>query len=209
MSKRHLGAIHPEVFHASTLVFSIALSLLVVACGTTPPIQPSAEDRTENSALRDSGLRNEVVYTNLQVTQGQDIWDDFVTECNSGEESSVRISFHTDATKMAYPLEFRGEINASDSALVSDYYADISFDGTHYNYSYTARGEICVEEYKYMARFSVETLSKGAAYNEYVVYVLLNDKTVTWDQIVFSHASSQYPMMIDHRLVYVNMVLSQ
>jgi hypothetical protein len=197
------------IFYASTATFSVALSLLVFGCGSVPPAPPNAEDRAESPALVDPSPTNDVVYTNMQVTQGQDIWDEFVGKCDSGQECSIRIVFHTDTKELAYPPEFRGEINFPNSSSVSEYYADIHFDGAKYSYSYATGGTICTEEYRFMCRFSGKPSNQSAGYDEYAVYVLLNDNAVTWDQIVFSHASSQYPTRIQHRLVYVNLGRSQ
>lgn len=58
------------------------------------------------------------------------------------------------------------------------------------------------DTYKYLLHFTGDAPSEAARYTQYDNYVLVNDPTVTWDEIFLSICSSQFGDFIPHHVIY-------
>lgn len=101
-----------------------------------------------------------------------------------------------DATRHHIPASVRC-MNISESS--SDIY-DIEFDGGEYHYRTMRNGELWDISYRYLLFFSGDA-PENADYDAFEYFVLVNDSSVTWEQIQRSYISSQSADEVDHRIV--------
>jgi hypothetical protein len=144
-----------------------------------------------------------VVYENGSITSGQEIWEKFVEGCEAGKRTSVRLGFY-------YTLENDERISNELYEQEKDNYPvlfiqDLSYDG--HKYTLLERDDedhsiIHSVQYRFLKRYSGEPSFTDAVFSSYVYYVLLNDDSVTWEQIMYSMVSSSSFDWIDYRTVY-------
>lgn len=151
-------------------------------------------------SIDDAIADNYVVFDDLDIVAGQSVWDDFLEKTQNGESSMVRLAFnYTLGDPDRYSPELF-ELIKDDYPLL--YVQDLSFDGEKYTLFYTENDKVYSFEYEYLKRFEGEPQSNTAMYSEYVVYALVNDDTVTWEEIEKGKLSSQFGAYIDHQIVY-------
>ena len=75
---------------------------------------------------------------------------------------------------------------------------DLNYDGRVYTITWLENGQRQTREYLYLQCFFGEAENESAEYDAYEHYVLVNDRTATWQQLWQSLASSQYGAAIDH-----------
>ena len=186
------------------ILFSVVLVLCAAGCDATPAV-PTGDDAdpgqgTDNHTLDDTTLQGRVLYKDMDIFDGQDLWDEFVSKSTSGEPCTVGLAFY-----LSPPDESRYSPEAYNEAL-KDYQAyrlaEIHFDGATYHYTYTEGRNEYRRAYKYLIRYSGKPANRTAPFSEYVYYVLLNDNTLTWEQIEARMVSAQSDVGIDHRVVY-------
>lgn len=155
----------------------------------------------ENYSLEDAKNDGLVVYEDFDITAGQSIWDSFIKKTKNGEPCTVRLMFY-------YTLDGQGITPAHEQyEEIKDnypvfYIQDLIFDGKVYTLYSVEEDEEYTFKYKYLKWFREEPVSDGATYSEHIRYVLVNDDTVTWDQIWKGMISSQSGAWIDHKTVY-------
>ncbi len=141
-----------------------------------------------------------VVYEDGSITDGQQAWDAFVAATNSAKAASVRLAFYyTLGDPSHYAKEYYEEIKDKYPVLSLQ---DLRFDGKKYTIQSMEDGKLDTKEYKYLLRYEGKPGSSDAIFSHYVYYVLVQDDTVTWDQIEHGMISSQSGDWIDHRTVY-------
>ena len=57
-----------------------------------------------------------------------------------------------------------------------------------------------------MVKYTGEPSSASAVFSDYTYYVLVNDDTVTWEQIEHGMFSSRFGDWIDHQTVYRELI---
>ena len=75
---------------------------------------------------------------------------------------------------------------------------DLSYDGSVYTVSWLEDGQRKSEQFLYLKHFTGELKREDKPYGSYERYVLLNDDTVTWDDIMAQLVSSQFPLEGDN-----------
>lgn len=75
---------------------------------------------------------------------------------------------------------------------------DLTFDGNQYILEWIEDGQRQSRTYRYLKHFTGEKERENMAYDAYEHYVLVNDNTVTWQQIYDGLVSSQFGANIDH-----------
>ena len=113
-----------------------------------------------------------VVLANGSAVHGNEIWEEFLENTQRGRADAVTIA-----------------------SVFDDYflYQELSFDGDLYTITWSEGGTAYEKSYKYLMAYPSETLMQ---------YVLVNDRTVTWEQIWEGLVSSQLGAYIDHHTVY-------
>lgn len=145
-----------------------------------------------------------VVFENGDITYGQNVWDDFITETDNGKSATVRLGFYyTLGNPSQYSEEHYEEIKDAYPVL---YIKDLIFDGKKYVIEGIEDGKLISKEYKYLVKYEGRPNSSSANFSKYTFYVLVDDNTVTWDDIEHRMLSSQSGDWIDHFVVYSDLV---
>ncbi|WP_227020511.1 hypothetical protein [Sinanaerobacter chloroacetimidivorans] len=79
---------------------------------------------------------------------------------------------------------------------------ELSYDGEKYTLLQTEDGKEYVDAYNYLVKYTGEPRGNSATFSEYTYYVLVNDSSLTWQDIENGMLSSQSGAWIDHRTVY-------
>ena len=84
------------------------------------------------------------------------------------------------------------------------YLLDLSFDGKGYTLKWNEGNKEYIRTYKYLIHYTDEASTTQATVDTYSRYVLVNDKNVTWEEILKGAFSSQFGDYIEHNSVYVD-----
>jgi hypothetical protein len=121
----------------------------------------------------------------------------------AGQKISIRLA---DYYELGDPSRYAADYYES----VKDEYpklflADLTYDGEKYTVRSIEDGKEYVRTYQYLMRYEGEPESKTASYDSYLRYVLTNDNTVTWEDLLWGLASSRFGDYIPHYSVYTNL----
>ena len=154
------------------------------------------DDYTLEQATQD-GL---VTFVDFNIHSNAEVWNEFLLSTQKGTPATLQIMLyinigdperyaldHYEAIKADYPLK---------------YYYDIRYDGTGYDVVSYNDGERVEKHYQYLRHFTGPAISETATYDYYEDYILTNNATATWEEIILSAASSQAGAYIDHFTVY-------
>lgn len=173
---------------------SMLLVVILVFTSCSGPVQMditydiALTDLPEDYSVEQAKKDSCVVYENLSITSGQEIWNRFCEVVDSGGTGTVRLGFY-------YELE------DADPVL---FIKDLTYDGTNYIIRWFEDGEEIIRTYKYMRQSEGKVPGTNASYDGYSVYFLTNETDVTWEDIQAGMLSSQAGAYIDHSLVYQN-----
>lgn len=176
----------------------------------------NANQLSENCSLDDVKSSKYVVFEDNDITYGQSTWDEFITAIDNGKSATVRLAYYfTLGESSQYSKELYEEIKDDYPVL---FIRELNYDGEKYSIKVVIDDQISLKEYKYLVKLEGETsgkttnifkttnTSKTTNISKYTYYVLVNDDTVTWDDIVHGMASSQSDDYIDHYKVYSDLV---
>jgi len=179
--------------------FLILIICILTACENTSGILPY-DQLSKDYTLEDAKDDGCVVYEDLDITSGKAVWDKFIEDTENGKNSTVRIAFYyTLGDPSHYSKEYYEEIKDDYPIL---YIMDLSYDGEKFTLLRTEEGKDYTDEYRYLVKYTGKPRSDSAAYSGYTYYVLVNDNTLTWEEIENGMVSSQSGAWIDHYLVY-------
>lgn len=143
-----------------------------------------------------------VVFDNSDICAGQDIWDDFLAKTEAGESVSVNLAYYyTLDDPSRYEKEYYEEIK-DDYPVI--YRQALCYDGENYILKGIDNGHVYEEHWKYLVRYEGKPSSATALFKKYVYYVLVNDNTVTWEELEWGMFSSQLGDYIAHNRVYTD-----
>ena len=145
-----------------------------------------------------------VIYEDDDITYGQEIWDSFVEATSAKNEAAVRLGFY-------YTLDDPSRYDPDYYKLIKDSYPllfiqDLEYDGTTYTIREFEDGNEITRTYQYLMKYEGDAESPHASYDSYVRYVLTNDNTLTWKDIIAGMISSQWGAYVDHYVVYVDLM---
>lgn len=115
-----------------------------------------------------------------EVSENLSVLKDFIETTSRGEPAFIRIVNWYYGEESHYTAE------------------DLTFDGSQYILEWIEDGRRQSRSYRYLKHFSGEKERENIAYDAYEHYVLVNDNSVSWQQIWESLISSQYGASIDH-----------
>ena len=143
-----------------------------------------------------------VVFEDLHLTSGDEVWQQFLKKTEKGERAKVRLAnyYTLDAQNMSE--EYYAEVKDEYPVL---YIQDLSFDGENYHLYYTEGEQIYKYEYPYLVKYTGKPNSSTAVYREYVRYYLVKDKSITYEQIQISLLTSYTGNQIDCAAVYTDL----
>lgn len=115
-----------------------------------------------------------------EVSENLTVLKDFVETTSRGEPAFIRIVNWYYGEESHYTAE------------------DLTFDGSQYILEWIEDSRRQSRSYRYLKHFSGEKERENMAYDAYEHYVLVNDNSVSWQQIWESLISSQFGAAIDH-----------
>ena len=156
----------------------------------------SAED-----ALKEARNANVPVIENLQCTSGYETWRTFSTRVSRGEDASVIVvHYYTLDEDSVDPKLYEEEKDLYPQLFVSV----IQYDGSEFTVTTRLSSEEKAESretFGYLAHYTGK-MPAGALYSEYDYYVLVDDDSVTWEDIEHGITSSLSGDWIRHSVVF-------
>ncbi len=187
---------------------ALACALLLAGCGQKraeplPPLEELPADYSLERA-REDGC---VVHEDGDIASGQEAWENFLTAASSGEAASVRlVNYYTLDDPSRYDPDYYESIK-DDYPLL--FVSDLSFDGKTYTVSGLEDGERWTQTYSHLKRFEDQAETHSAVYDSYIRYVLVDDDTVTWRQLMHGALSSQFGDYIPFHSVYTDYIYNE
>ncbi|WP_066714572.1 hypothetical protein [Clostridium sp. Marseille-P299] len=186
------------------LVMFFAFILILTACSKNTE-RVSLDAIPDDYSLEDAKSDGCVVYEDGDITYGQSFWDDFIRATEKGKSATIRLAFYyTLGNPSTYSKEYYEQIKDDYPML---YIKDLSYDGEKYKIEGFEDGQMITNEYKYMMKYEGQPNNASALFSDYTYYVLVNDNSVTWDDIEHGMFSSQFGDAIDHYVVYKDLIL--
>ncbi len=192
------------------IYYSFALMLLILflsGCGKapTPDEWDDLKEAADNYSLEDAKRNGYVVIADGDVAFGEDIWQNFFNLSAKKRPCKIRVvHYYTDPShddpayyesfKDDYPEMYISELVFNGETFIVRHYEGEKYYGT---------------EYKYLMKYEGEAESREATYTSYVRYVLVNDDTVTWDEIMHGMISAIADDYIPHKTIYTDLVLKE
>jgi hypothetical protein len=181
------------------IIILLALIFLLTGCKENAATV-TLDQLPSDYDLEDAKSDNCVVYEDSDITYGQTLWDDFITATDKGISATVRLAFYfTLGDPSSYTKECYEEIKDDYPVL---YIQDLSFDGKKYVIESIEDGQLISKEFKYMKKYEGQPRSATAIFSDYTYYVLVNDNTVTWEDIWDGMISSKSSFGSVHNLVH-------
>lgn len=185
------------------LLLFVLMTILLTACAKTEESLPYNQ-LPDDYSLENAKSDDCVVFENLDITAGQSVWEKFITSTTNGKPSTVRLAFYYTLNNPShYSAEYYEEIKDDYPAL---YIMDLSYDSNKYMLYYKADEQEYTKEFSYLVKYTGKPRSSSAVFSEYVYYVLVNDNSVTWEDIEDGMFSSQSDAWIDHYKVYSDLI---
>ena len=186
-----------------TMFLIIFFTLVMTACSKKTS-REALMNIPDDYSLEDAKSDDCVVYEDGDITYGKSFWDDFVTATEKRKSTTVRLAFYyTLGNPSSYSKEYYKAIK-DDYPVI--YIKDLSYDGEKYKIEGIEDGQMITKEYKYMVKYEGQPDSASALVSDYIYYVLVNDNSVTWDDIQKGMFSSKFGDGIDHYMVYEELV---
>lgn len=187
-----------SIFKPALAVLLSAFLFCASSCEKSGDVM-TLKDIPENYSLEQAKADGCVVHENSSVTSGKEIFEVFYKMASSGKNAKVRLAFYyTLDDPSNYDSDYYESIKDDYPAL---YIQDLSFDGEKYTLCRYEDGNEFVESYDYLMKYNEPAMSPYAVYDSLEVYVLINDNTVTYQDIMKSMLSSLYEDHIEHDTV--------
>lgn len=159
----------------------------------------TAEKVPEDYTLEDALAEDLVIIADGDVMNGQEKWEAFVETTSKGEPASIKVvHYFTLGDKSLYDEAFYESIKDEYPQLFVFY---LGYNGEKYTVAHYEGDQLYMKSYKYLMRYEGEPVP-SATFSRYVRYVLIDDNTVTWDDIWRGLLSSQSNAAIDHTCIY-------
>lgn len=188
-----------------TILFVILMLGLCVSCKKESVREVSLFDTvcTADEALRVSKNGSAVVFEGMKCTAGDDIWDEFYQKVSRGKPATVLCAHY-------YVLDKENVSNAlyeTEKHLYPKlFFYRVEYDGEVFTVTTresTEKESDYQEDFKYLMHYTGDA-SAQASFSSYECYVLVDDQTVTWDEIMAGMVSSQSDAGVKHCAVYQN-----
>ena len=165
----------------------------------TPVKHTHFTDIPSDYSLEDAKADSVVVYENGDITSGQEVWDAFLAKTENGQQCSVRLGWYYTLPDHLSPELYERE---KDKYPVL-YIQDLRYNGMYYTLYSIEDGEEYSFNYKFMMQMEEDAPPLNPSIGCALRYVLVNDESVTWEQIFRGMVSSNFTDWIDHKRVYV------
>lgn len=181
----------------------LVFMLMIGGCGQSSDMIP-LEELPADYSLEQAKADGCVTHENADVTQGREVFENFYNTAKSGKAAAVRLAFYY---TLGDPSRYAPELYES---IKDDYpklfVQDLSFDGKEYTIRWYEDGEEIIWTFSFLMKYEGQAESSDALYKSYVRYVLTNDDTVTWKELMYGMISSQSGDYIAHKIVYTDLI---
>lgn len=152
-----------------------------------------------------------VIMENGSVVAGKDKWSDFYEKTLSGSSAAVRLAYVYTSDKSdgssgvyetaedEYPNIFVSELVYDGSGFVI---GPLHYDGSGFVSSYVSGYDNPVTGWKYLMHYTGTPRSQTALFTEYDRYVLVNDDSVSWEDLEMGMVSSRFGDIIPFTEVF-------
>lgn len=184
------------------IISLLFLALSLSSCAVIKTEYAALEDLSEAYTFEDAEEDGCVGFHNGDIAFGQERWLEFANAVPE-QKATVRLAnYYELGDPSRYGEEYYESVKDEYPKL---FVQDLSYDGEAYTLTWYEDGEKLVRRYKYMLRFEGDAPTEHATYERYVHYVLVNDDTVTWEQLQWGILSSQMGDYISHTVVYTDL----
>lgn len=145
--------------------------------------------------------KGKIVVEDGNVSTGADRWDRFYSSTQDGESYFVEIAHYLTLENGNYDAKYY-EVYKEDYPYMTEF--DLAYDGTKYILHWREQGTPYVREYKYLRMFedTLPTTQSSKEPQKVTRYVLTNNNTASWEELVNSLASSRLEDHIDYFPIY-------
>jgi len=193
-----------------TLLFVLCAMLLVSSCffascsketeitGNGPFFEIFAGADEALKTAKSSGV---VVFEDSSITSGKEIWNEFYKNTQSGSSAMVTCAYYYTLDKEHMSEELYEQEKDNYPVL---YFSLVEYDGEKYTVKYRDSDKHTLDSqgtFKYLKHFK-EQMFDTASYETHDCYYLVDDNTVTYQQIRTSLFSSDSREIIKCDLVY-------
>ena len=150
------------------------------------------------TAAQASGM---ITLENGDVTFGQELWETFYRKTCVGNSASVKIAHYYTLDNGNYDETYY-EVYKEDYPAM--YTFDLTYDGDTYTLTWNEYGTEHVRKYKYLRKFEDTLMTQRSSVPPQKIsrYVLTNNNTASWDDLISGSYSSQLGDYIDHFTIY-------
>ncbi|MCH5191198.1 MAG: hypothetical protein J1F23_03445 [Oscillospiraceae bacterium] len=181
------------------------LSFLIIGTCASCAKENTLFDRicTADEALKASKKDSIVVFEDLKCTSGDEIWNKFYETVSRGESASVFCAHYYTLNKDSVSKELY-EVEKDLYPML--FFYTLEYDGDTFTVTVrqsTEKETEYEEQFKYLMHYTGDApvLAKYASYDD---YVLVDDPTVTREEIMAGIVSSQPGVGAKHCFVYKN-----
>jgi hypothetical protein len=183
---------------AAVLLLGAALALILTAC--MKPNGKALESLPTDYGYEDAVADGLVVIKDGDVASGESVWQGFLTSVNNGKKAAVRLAYYyTLDDPSRYAPELYAQIKDDYPKI---YVKDLTFDGVQYVIEGYEDGEAVRSAWTHLLKYEGKPTSETALFDSYTYYVLVDDDTLAWDEIMWGMLSSQHDAYIPHFRVY-------
>lgn len=187
-------------------IIMILLAVIFTACGKNIPLETPLEDLPTDFSLNDAKKSGCVVHEDGDISAGEDIWEEFLDKVENKEPAKVRLADYYTLDEEKCDPEYYESVKDDYPVL---YLKDLTYDGESFCIRSIEDGEEYVENYKYLKKMIDEPESDTAEFILSVRYVLVDDETVTWDDIFQGLISSQLGAYVKNCCVYTDYIYNE
>ena len=163
-----------------TLVFCV---LLLTSCSEVK-LEPSLSELPSDYTLESAKTDGCIVFENLDITSGQEHWNDFLTSVDAKKSCTVRLYFYSTLDPSLYTEEHYEELS-KDYPKIEVF--DLSYHRKKFTVTKIVDGETVKEEYAYLLKSEDEPILPSlSGYSRRIVYFLSDTPDITWMQAVIS-----------------------
>lgn len=187
-----------------------ALLLFAILIGSLTACKPQTEtDLLDTSLSADEVLKavksgNYVVFEGSHCTAGNDIWQEFYKTVSNKKSATVNLAWYYTLDKEHVSEELYEEEKDNYPVI---FLGTLRYNGKDFTVTTGKSTEETPETnktYKYLMHYTGEPSSASATFSHYEYYVLVNDNSVTWEEIEHGMFSSLWGDQIDYYTVYTN-----
>ncbi len=129
-----------------------------------------------------------VIMKDGDAQSGQNLFYDFSETVMVGKPAQIRIAYFSSDERFAIQV------------------ADVIYDGESFTWRAVEAGQLYERHYKYLYHYNGEPKEITATYDNFNAHVLINERGVTWEQILNSLYSSQSSASIDFTPVFMDYI---